>query len=50
VTDSHICRKKTHEWPVVIDKAKCFYDEVKITKKCTFSGGWLQNVNPLMQN
>jgi hypothetical protein len=36
--------------PVVIDKAKCFYDEMKITNKCAFSGGWLQNVNPLTLN
>jgi hypothetical protein len=31
--------------PVVIDKAKCFYDEVK--NMCPFSDGWLQNVKEL---
>jgi hypothetical protein len=25
--------------PMIIEKAKSFYDEMKITKKCTFPGG-----------
>jgi hypothetical protein len=25
----------------IIDKADSFYDEMKITDKCTFSEGWL---------
>ena len=29
--------------PVVIEKAKCFYDETKISDTCTFSEGCLQN-------
>lgn len=29
--------------PVVIEKAKCFYDETKISDKCTFSDSCLQN-------
>jgi len=29
--------------PMIIEKAKYFYDEMKITDKCTFSGCWLQN-------
>jgi hypothetical protein len=28
---------------VIIGKAKSFYDEMKITGKCTFYEGWLQN-------
>jgi hypothetical protein len=27
--------------PVIIEKAKSFYDEMKITDSCTFSKGWL---------
>jgi len=41
---------KSMTGPVVIDKGKCFYGEMKITNKCTFSRGWLQNFNPLMPN
>jgi hypothetical protein len=29
--------------PMIIEKAKSFYDEMKITDKCTFSEGWLRN-------
>jgi hypothetical protein len=29
--------------PVVIEKAKCFYDETEISDKCTFSDSCLQN-------
>lgn len=29
--------------PVVVKKAKCFYDETKISDKCTFSDSCLQN-------
>jgi DDE superfamily endonuclease./Tc5 transposase DNA-binding domain./CENP-B N-terminal DNA-binding domain. len=29
--------------PLIIEKAKSFYDEMKITEKCTFSEGWLRN-------
>lgn len=29
--------------PVVTEKAKCFYDETKISDKCTFSDSCLQN-------
>jgi hypothetical protein len=38
----HSERKHMTE-PVVIDKAKSFYGEIKITDNCTFSEGWLQN-------
>jgi hypothetical protein len=27
----------------IIEKAKSFYDEMKITDKCTFSNGWQPN-------
>ena len=27
--------------PMVIEKAESFYDEMKITDKCTFCEGWL---------
>jgi hypothetical protein len=26
---------------MIIEKAKCFYGEIKITDNCTFSNGWL---------
>jgi hypothetical protein len=29
--------------PAIIEKAKYFYDEMKIIHKCTFSEGWMQN-------
>jgi hypothetical protein len=29
--------------PVIIEKAKSFYNEMKISDKCTFSEDWLQN-------
>jgi hypothetical protein len=29
---------------MVIEKAKSFYDEMKIADKCTLSEGWLQNL------
>jgi hypothetical protein len=29
--------------PMMIEKAKSFYDEMETTDKCTFSEGWLQN-------
>jgi hypothetical protein len=41
---------KPRSGPVVIDKAKRFCDEMKITNKCAFPGGWLQNVNPVVPN
>lgn len=28
---------------MVIEKATYFYDEMKITDRCTFSNGWLQS-------
>jgi hypothetical protein len=28
---------------MVIDKAMCFYDKIKITEKHTFCDGWLWN-------
>jgi hypothetical protein len=28
---------------LIIEKAKFFYDEMKITDKCTFYDGWLQS-------
>ena len=30
--------------PMIIDKVMSFCDEMKITDKCTFSEGWLQNL------
>jgi hypothetical protein len=33
--------------PVVIEKAKCSYDEMKITDKCTSSYGWLRSFKEL---
>jgi hypothetical protein len=27
--------------PVIVEKTKSFYDEIKITDKCTFYEGWL---------
>jgi len=30
---------KAMTWPMLIGKAKSFYDEIKITDKCTFSEG-----------
>jgi hypothetical protein len=30
--------------PMIVEKAKCFYDEMKITGKCVFSEGCLQNL------
>jgi hypothetical protein len=29
--------------PMTIEKAKFFYDEIKVTDKYTFSDGWLQS-------
>lgn len=29
--------------PVIVEKTKSFYDEIKITDKCTFYKGWLLN-------
>jgi hypothetical protein len=29
--------------PMTIEKAKSFYDEIKITDKCIFFDGWLQS-------
>jgi len=29
---------------MIYEKAKCFYDEMKITDRCTFSEGWLQTL------
>jgi hypothetical protein len=28
---------------MTIEKAKPFYNEIKVTDKCTFSDGWLQS-------
>ena len=33
--------------PMVIENAKCSYDEMKITDKCASSDGWLQNFKEL---
>jgi hypothetical protein len=32
---------KTVTGPVTVQKTKSFYDEMKITDKCTFYEGWL---------
>jgi hypothetical protein len=40
-TGPHSKQKPMAE-PMIIEKAKYFYDEMKITDKCTFSGYWLQ--------
>jgi len=29
---------------MILEKAKYFYDEMKITDQCTFSEGWLQTL------
>jgi hypothetical protein len=29
--------------PMVIEKARCFYDEIKMTDKCTFADSYLQH-------
>jgi len=29
--------------PMIIEKAKSLYDEMKVSEKCTFSEGWLRN-------
>jgi len=36
-------KQKPMAEPKINEKAKYFYDEMKITDKCTFSGYWLQN-------
>ena len=28
---------------MIIEKAKSFYDEMKVSDKCIFSGGWLRS-------
>jgi hypothetical protein len=28
---------------MAIEKAKCFYNKIEVTDKCTFSDGWLQS-------
>jgi hypothetical protein len=33
---------------MVIEKAKYFDDEIKITDKCTYSDGWLRNLKNIM--
>jgi hypothetical protein len=33
--------------PMIIQKGKSFYDEMRITDKFTFSEGWLQNFKQL---
>jgi hypothetical protein len=33
--------------PIVMEKVKCFYDEIKVTDKCKFCNGWLQNFKEL---
>jgi len=30
--------------PTIIEKAKSFYDKMKITDKCTFSKDWMQHL------
>jgi hypothetical protein len=35
--------KKSVMGLVIVEKAKSFYDEMKLTDKCTLSKGWLQN-------
>jgi hypothetical protein len=30
--------------PLIIDRAKSYYDGMKIPDKCTFSEGWLKNL------
>jgi hypothetical protein len=39
---------KSMAWPTIIGKAKSFYDEMKITDKCTLFDGWLQNFKDAM--
>jgi hypothetical protein len=34
--------------PILIEKVMPFYDKMKITDKCSFSDGWLQNLGSLM--
>jgi hypothetical protein len=29
--------------PMIIHTAECLYDKMRITDRCTFSDGWLQN-------
>ena len=42
--DKVLCSEgKLMTQPVVIEKAKCFYDKTKISDKCTFSDSCLQN-------
>jgi hypothetical protein len=36
-------KQKPMAEPMIIEEDKYFYDDVKITDKCTFSGYWLQN-------
>ena len=36
-------KQKPMAEPMILGKAKYFYDEMKITDKCTFSGCWMQN-------
>jgi len=31
--------------PMIIDKAKFLYNEMTMTDKCTFSEGWLWNID-----
>ena len=38
-----LAQQKPMAGPMIIEKAKYFYNEMKITDKCTFSGCWLQN-------
>ena len=33
--------------PLEIERVKCFYDGIRLTDKCTFCGGLLQNVKEL---
>jgi hypothetical protein len=41
-----MCSKgKPMSGTVIIEKGESFYDETKITDKCTFSEGWLQKLD-----
>ena len=33
--------------PMITEKAKSFYDGIRITDKCTFFDGWLQSIKKL---
>jgi hypothetical protein len=40
----YISAGKSMTGHMIFEKAKYFYDEMKITDRCTFSKGWLQTL------